>query len=341
LRISKFKTRLSVTSACLLLGVAAGSGVAQGQAAEPTDEIPIELSGFLRVDYGAGDRYDGVSGSDRFGVSKAALAGTATFENTSATLVLGTGDLSGNTAGDFNGDVFVADAFITSKNVGGTKWTLSAGLRPILFGLKPNGFPGDRSLQGSIEYGGAGQFAVSNQAGAAVVATYPIFEGVTFEAGLFDSDAGQLAPPDGSNIVDNNFAQVRFANIAGSNFYGVLGAERRYVGATNSSEPILDAGIGWAQGMFDISAEYVSLDQAITGTPGDESYIIIEGSVSPWDNVKFYADWAQAEEADINTARLGGVFGINRMLNFQLEYSRDDGPLSDTDSVDARIAADF
>lgn len=312
-------------------------------AAATENDIPVtvNLNGFFRVEYGAGSRYDGLSGSDRYGVSRAALVTTAKYQNTDAIVVLGTGDLTGDTPGDFNGDVFLVDIYATTHNVFGAKLSLSAGLRPILFGLHPEGFPGDRSLQSSIEFGGAGQFASSNQAGATLIATYPIFKSITLEAGTFDSDAGRLTPPDGSTIVDNNFVQVRFHSLGDTGLYGSVGAERRFVAESNTSKAIYDAGLGWAKGPFDLSIEYVSLDSAIAGTADNERYIVTKNSFSPRENLKFYVDWANAHRADVKTLRVGGVYGINKLLSFQLEYSRDSETLRDVSSVDARIAASF
>jgi len=54
------------------------------------DSIELDIGGFIRVDAGLGDRYDEINGDDRIGVSKAALAVTASYQNIQSVFVIGT-----------------------------------------------------------------------------------------------------------------------------------------------------------------------------------------------------------------------------------------------------------
>ena len=306
------------------------------------DALTVNVGGFVRADYGTGSRYTRDTGRDVLGVSRAALATVAKYKNTSATLVLGTGDLTGSGGGDFNGNTFVADAFFNWDNIGGSKFSLTGGLRPILFGLKPNGFPADHSLQGSIEYGAGGAFAVSNQAGASIIGMVELAKGVSLEAGFFDFDAAALVPDEGSSFTENYFIQIKVKNLGGTGFYGFLGYEGRYVGTLNDTRPIFDIGVGYDTGKFDVSLEYISLDGGITGTAADESYLIAEFQFRPNDKTTVYFDYATADQLNLDTYRIGIGYNINKHFTFNIEYSLDDfSAAANASSVDARLTFGF
>lgn len=119
--------------------------------------VVVGVGGFIHADYDTGDRFSNLVGKDVLGISNAALAITPTTEGIKGVFVIGTTALTdGNINPDHNGQVGIKDAYIIvgyNKEVG---FSFSAGAQPLLFGLKPNGYPGDSSLQGNIDYDAAG-----------------------------------------------------------------------------------------------------------------------------------------------------------------------------------------
>ena len=304
----------------------------------------LNFSGWVRADYGTGDRYSEASGEDQLGVSQAALVANWKYDNVEAVVVLGATNL---TEGGSDGDVGIKDAFVVWHDIFGNNVDLSVGVQPLLFGLKSNGFPNDRSLQGSIEFGGAGGFAVSQQAGPSIIFTAPMGENFNLRAGLFDTSSSTaeyfentgLGNIDGSSLTDNYFLQFTLGNKTEKGFYGVLGFEGRYVGgATNDTQDILDIGFGYNFGQFDISLEHIQLDNQITNTIGDESYTVLETTYTHGNNW-YYIDYSEADEIDVSTLRAGFGHNINKHFSFRVEYSKDDHNLNnnDVDSIDFRL----
>lgn len=332
--------RQAALAGTLLVSVAAYS---QEDGSKPT----ISFGGFIRGDYGSGDRYPEARGEDQLGVSKAAFSATAQYEDIKGVFVVGTERLTDGGASN-DGDVDIKDAFIV---IGADKtqgFTFSIGAQALLFGLKPNGYPGDRSLQPSIEYGGGGGFAVSNQAGPSLIANYQFNPNLSLRFGAFDLDADNttnVPPSDGSKLTDNLFVQLRLNELFNSGLYATIGAESLYVGgATNDSKEIAAAGIGFKQGMFDVSVELTQLDETIVGTLDEEQYVVAELTYEPNSQWIIYTDFAQAKELDADTLRIGTHHQYNRYLMFSAEYSNDSfdsSGASDVDSVDFRVTVSF
>lgn len=334
------------------------------------ESIDVSFNGLIRAEYGNGDRYSDGDGEDRLGVSRAALATTARYQNVKGVFVVGTEIFSGADENpSFDGNVDIKDAFAVIENVAGSNLSVSFGAQPLLFGLKPNGYPGDRSLQASIEYGGAGAFAVSNQAGPSIIGSYK-HKNTTLRFGAFDLSTQQntnlQSIDDGSSLSDNLFVQLSSAKIGGTNFYSNIGLEQLYVGQTDDSETIWSIGLGWKNQFFDVSAEYIYLDQAIAAAnlgavsggsqiaqvliDDDESYFITELTWFPHEDWSLYLDYASADVMDAETLRLGVGYQYNKAMSFNLEYSDDDvsvlnlanGELDDSvSSVDIRATIQF
>jgi hypothetical protein len=114
------------------------SNFALADATVTVDDVPVNLafSGFVRADFGTGDRYPTAEGEERFGSSKNLLLLSATTEDIQAIL-----DFGGTIFNDGvnNGSVGIKDAFIVigANNKTGFFW--SVGAQPLLFGLRPNG----------------------------------------------------------------------------------------------------------------------------------------------------------------------------------------------------------
>ncbi len=315
------------------------------------DTVEVKVGGFIRADYGDGDRYSEEQGEDRLGVSKAALAAQSTYKNVTGVLVFGTEIL---TDGDDNadGNVDVKDAFIVLNNVGDSVVSFSVGAQPLLFGLKPEGYPGDHSIQASIEYGAGGLFAVANQAGPSII-SWADFGDFTLRGGVFDLNSNYddvtfaEFGDDGPSVSDNFFLQLRGTNIGGTGIYGVIGAESVFVDPQNDGETITTIGLGWSNSVIDVSAEYVQLDETIIQAGGfdiddDETYLILEASVKATDKLSFYADYSEADEVEFETIRVGVDYLYNKFTVFSAEYSQDefDGG-DDIDSIDFRIALKY
>ena len=357
-------------AALLSLGFAVATPIAAQDGGTPVD---LDWNGFVWVDYGTGDRYPDEQGGDRFEVSQLNLGLTATWQNVEAYAAIGAVGLLAE-PGD-SSDVFVTEAFVTWRDFAGNGSHLIGGLTPLYFGLKANGFPGDRSIQAGLEFGGAGGFAVSQQVAPAVVYEYKPGDTFSIRGGAFDTssstaqyfeDSG-LGEIDGSSLSKNYFVDVRWDAPAGRGFYAFFGWENRYIGDdVDGSKPIWDAGIGWGNDKLDLSVEYIDIDKDFVGLADNDQYSIAELTLHVSDRVDVYGDYADASESGRNTQRYGVIFEINRVLGLQLEYSQDDRgeqleiapldpalePLLDdllepvvaerkTDSVDVRLAFTF
>ena len=305
------------------------------------EEANITLGGFIKADFGTGDRFNDNRGEDRLGVSKAAIALKAELNGITGVIVYGTERLTdGN--GNNDGDTDLKDAFIVIDELFGQKIDLTMGAQPVLFGLKPNGYPGDRSIQPSVEYGAAGAFSVADQSGPAIMSNYRLSDALTLRVGFFDLDSSSNFGNSGSQINDNGIIELRASTINDTNFYGLVGLEYIYVGgAVDSSKPIFDLGLGWQNNLFDISAEYIRLDQAITGTNEDETYFIVESTYQLSSDLKVYADWANADELDVDTFRLGTGWQWHPNVSFALEWAYDRVNGNDNNSLDLRCQFEF
>jgi hypothetical protein len=326
----------------------AGSGIPTSDGLEFVVEssTKVTLHGFAGFAYVAGNRISDANGDDQLGNVIAALETDVEFENFKFVGVLGGSIFSGQPA-----DTGFKDLFLVWNAIGGTDFTARAGAQALLFGLKPAGFPGDRSLESSLEFGGAGAFAVSNQAGPSVIVEHPLAGLGRLEVAVFDTSAttsGTAGSLDGSGVYRNFFAQARLEHLGLEGLYGVLGYEGRYVGQTSggtrvdSTEPILVAGLGFASERFDLSLELQTLDENIAETADTESYTIAELTVFASESLTAFLDFADADELGNSTLRLGGILDMNAHASFQLEFAHDeiDGA-SDASSVQGRITFGF
>jgi hypothetical protein len=312
-------------------------------------KIYVSVGGFIRADAGFGDRYGDAHEDDSLSISRAAMAVTAKYQNVEGVFVLGT-ELSTRNKNDEDGNIDIKDAFIVVKDFGMNGFDLSVGAQPLLFGLKPNGYPSDHSLRGSIEYGGAGAFAVAEQAGPSIIGNWEYAEGSSLRFGFFDqrdylnsSTVPAYESDEGSAINDNFFIQWRSNDLFDSGVYASLGYELRYVGDTvNDSEDISFIGLGWKNGAIDFSLEFVDLDKAFNGTADDESYFIAESSWQATEKMSLYLDYAQADELDVETYRFGLDYDYNQHTKFSVEFTHDDlAHLEDESSVDFRMTLSY
>lgn len=318
------------------------------------DPFPGESSigGWIRAQYGNGDRFPEEDGEDDLGVQQAALLGKWTYKNLEAILLIGGTNLTSDDNDD-DGDIRIRDAFIVWKEIGGSGLRLTAGVQPLFFGLKSNGFPGDRSLQPSIEFGGAGGFAVSQQAGPSVLLHYDVNDVFTISGGFFDTSSSTaayfeqtgLGDIDGSSLDSNYILQAKLSPHRGdTGFYFFAGLEGRYIGdEIDDTKAIVDLGFGYRARRFDISIEAVQLDEEFTRSADDEVYTIAELTLYPSERVSLYFDYAMADEAEIETLRAGLQYKIASPLTFTVEYSDDDlGPGFDSvSSGDVRLEFSF
>lgn len=298
--------------------------------------------GWVRADYGVGaNRYGKAYGSDRLGVSQVALGIKSEHDNVTLIGVVGTSLFSNDNT---PAQIGVKDAFLIWKEVGGSSFTLSVGAQPFLFGLKPNGYPGDRSLQPSLEYGQAGAFAVAQQAGLSVLVNHPLGNTGKVTFGLFDHLSKNADDTEGSTLFKNAFAQVRFDRLGVGGLYGVAGFETRYVGGTvDANKPIFTVGAGLQKRTFDISFELVRLDKSISATSDNDQYLIAELTLLPSETSKLYLDFAKAQELDARTLRAGIVRQVRKNLAAHVEVSSDKvlGSSSNVQSVDFRLTVTY
>ncbi|MDX1385798.1 MAG: hypothetical protein R3190_19255, partial [Thermoanaerobaculia bacterium] len=312
-----------VRSTIVMAALALLGSPAVGQSSTPD----LSFDGHVWVDYGDGDRYPAEDGGDRFDVSQVYVGMTATKDNFEAFVALGASNVFEGTVDD---EVFIPEAFITWKSFAGVGSNLVVGLQPIYFGLKSAGFPGDRTIQSGLEFGGAGGLAVSQQVAPAIVYEYRPGDTFAIRGGFFDTSSSTaeyfedtgLGDIDGSSLSDNYFIDVRWGSPENRGFYAYLGWEERYIGdAINDSEAIFDAGLGWGNAMVDVSYEYIDFDQSFFGLTEDETYSVAELTLHLTQRLDLYADWAEADVSEASTTRFGLIYAITEAVSFQAEYS--------------------
>lgn len=325
---------------CFLIQVFYSAVVFSEDMSIPMD---VDIGGFIRGDIGFGDRYTEAAGEDRIGVSKAALVTVAKSGDVKGVFVIGT-EVTSELLGTTNGNVDIKDAFIVW---GDDKLNFSLGAQPLLFGLKPEGYPGDHSIQASVEYGAGGAFAVSNQAGPSAIVNWSYNEDNSLRAGVFDSKsyapAGFLQDAeDGSSLVDNVVLQWRSSNIASSGVYAVIGLESVYVGGNvNDTGNVSTLGVGWKNSQIDLSFEYFALDDIVQGTVEDEQFLVIEAMYIADEKWKLYLDYSEADILEIETVRLGLNYDYSHNLMLSAEMAQDDVAGESVDSFDFRLTLSY
>lgn len=253
-----------------------------------------------------------------------------------------------------DGNIDIKDAFIVFKNLGDSQVNISVGAQPLLFGLKPAGYPGDHSLQASIEYGAGGLLQVSNQAGPAIIASADVGD-VNIRGGFFEMAPYTVSEDeDGASLTDSFFIQAKSDNLAETGIYAVAGLERLFLNEDNDGELIITLGAGWKNEQFDVSVEYFSLDDGAAYknffalsddiATEDETYWVIETSLQANEALKLYADYSQATEIEFSTYRLGLNYQYNRYVVFSAEYAKDELDSEfdvDADSFDFRVELSY
>lgn len=325
--------------------------------AEPTDDIAkpkkikVDVSGFVQLQFGVGDRYGKFQGEDSIGFPRAALEVGASYENIKLSVLAGASRLSHTKTANADKADF-EEVKLGMRQIKGSKFSASIGLQSLNLGLKANGYAGDRSIQPSLEFGGAGGFAYSNQLESSLLVEYDYDEKIQFSGGLFDTDQSSAASialgtvnnVDGSSMIDNVFLQARANDWIFKQTYGVVSLQRRYVGIVDAGKMIYNMGFGYQTERVDVSYEWIGMDDGIVILNENESYHIFQCSVFPKKDLTCYLDWATASERDIDTIRLGVKYQYSEPLELQLEYSKDDSPVNagtNVDSVDFRVQFDF
>lgn len=335
-------TRLRTAAPLAIFAMASTTAWADTDISVADVPLTVSFSGFIRADYGNGDRYAASDGEDRLGISKSFLVASIGTEDIKAILDYGATILTDTDVnGGDNGSAGVKDAFIIVGVNNTTGFSFSVGAQPLLFGLRPNGYPGDSSLQPNLDYGIDGAFAVSQQAGPSIIGNYKFTPDESLRFGAFDlaesnAVSGFSTATSGSKLKDNLFILWRGNNIGNTGLYATVGAERLYVGVEggplgNTFAPLVDdsktiysAGIGYKQGIVDVSVEYIHLDSEIVYTQDDERYIRAHASVHPAPDWTAYVDYSNAHELGANTYRIGGSWQFRRHLALTVEYSKDE-----------------
>lgn len=307
-------------------------------------KFKLSVGGFLNANIGFGERYGDAHENDMLSLGNGAISVTGRYEKVKGVLLIG-GEASSENSPSNDGNIDVKDAYISIEDFVFDGWTVMAGAQPLLVGLKPASYSGERSLSRNIEYGGLGAFNFSRQGGAAITADIPLTKNAKLRVGIFDQksyfNSANVDGKDavaGSSFSDNYFAQLSLSNIGDTGLYGNAVVESRYVGgAVNSSEGIWAAGMGWRNHSFDASLEYVSLDQVFNETADDESYVISKFSFKPSQNSQMYFDYSKAKELDLQAYRMGLSYKYNKLTTMAVEYSRDEFEGDDTSSVDIRV----
>ena len=348
------KCRVALLSAML---ASTGAFAADG-------DLELNIGGFVWGDVGFGDRYDG-SDDDQAGVSKAAITVSPEYGNTRAVVVLGADNIFNDdhfNDGSGSGDTEFKEVFVGIKfDLAGGTFDTTLGKQPLLFGLKPNGWVGDRSIQSGLEFGGgtttwdgmntSGQVVTGllfdwswGGGGSGSAASSVGSDGtVSVRFGFFDTSEDGPGD-DASTLGENYILQIRADDLFGTGVYGVAGYEGVYQGATDDTETLYTLGLGWEFNMFDLSLEYQSIAEEIMGTADDETLIIAEATFNLNEQWAFYVDYATADESEVDTLRVGAIYSYNDHLDFVIEYSDDTDdidPNAEVDSIDLRAAFSF
>ncbi|PCJ13531.1 MAG: hypothetical protein COB04_16370 [Gammaproteobacteria bacterium] len=309
---------------------------------QAADAVDLEVGGFIRADAGFGDRYDDELGDDRFAISRAALSVTASYENVKGVFVIGT---EPDSAGS-DGDVDIKDAYIVLNC--SCDFSVSLGQQPLLFGLKPNGYPGDRSLNPSVEYlvgplsNGGG---VSGQAALSAIGDYRFNDVVNVRFGAFDQTIETDDDIEGSSISDNLFVQLTLNDRKGSGLYGNIGYETSYADEDESFTTIT-LGAGYSNDLVDASVEVFNIDAGLNGFD-DVTIIVAELTVEVDESNSVYIDYSNADDDDfeIDTYRLGLNHSMNKYTTLSAELSRDELDIgfadAEVDSIDFRVTFSY
>ena len=295
--------------------------------------VDVSTHGKVFVEYGQGAQRYGDGGNDRLGASLAAIGVEAKKNNTKAVLWV-TGQNLATTDSTVNtnkGLIGISEAFLDFSKIAKTDFSVSAGYQSLMFGLKPGNFAGDRTIQGSVEFGGLGGMATSKQEAPAVILSYEIQKGMTLRGGAFDNLT--------DTIIKNYFVDYRGNYDA---VYVYAGFET--IDVANNARILWDAGIGMSfmDDMMDLSFEYVNLAKAINGTKKNDQYYIGEYTFKFTNSTSLILDYGRAAAGKDTTYRGGLSHVFNDAMTASLEYSYDDFNASaDVHSVDARLAFNF
>lgn len=240
-------------------------------------------------------------------------------------------------------NVGIKDTFIEVASINNTKFGMSIGAQPLLFGLKANGYPGDRTITPSLEFMsifgqvGAGgtiasrSFAVSQQAGPSVKFTYNLDQKNRVVFGAFDTaERTSAARNSGSSVHQNLALYYKAEDFLGTAVQFFAGAMTRYIGKAvdgttdiGVSRPIYDLGAGYSFGPFDLSLEAISVHKDFAGTTDDEMLLIAETEFHFDERNSVYLDYGSAQKLEIKTLRAGVKHQIDKPLLFQAEFSQD------------------
>lgn len=303
----------------------------------------VDVFGWINVEYGrsSSDEVLGEKkGDDRLGVQQSAIGVKVTKGKYEGAIAIGGDNLS---SGDGDGSNFaIRDSFIVYNNKKDGNFKISVGAQPILFGLKPNGYPGDRSIRPSLEYGGAGAYNVGFQGLTSAKFDYYL-SGLELNLVLFDTNEtdGTAEADSGSSIEQNTALQVRFKDLGVNGLYGSIGQEKRYLGSTDKSEAITSIGLGYDHKYFDLSIEQISLHKQFTGTEDDESILVTELTGKICKDLIVYVDLAQAKESELKTSRQGIKYNLDEISSLQLEYGKEERASSKPETYDLRWQIKF
>lgn len=320
-----------------------GPSLTLAQQAQDKD-YNINYFGWINADYSYSadqDRIPAGGGHDQLGVGQTAFGLRGNQGKIHGVLVIGGSAMSLDNAGADN--FAVRDAFFIYEDRKDNNFKLSVGAQPLLFGLKPNGYPGDRSLRASLEYGAMSSYNVAQQGEKAVRLDYVTSYG-DIELSVFDTAEGKSdATKKGSSIKDNYSLQFRPKNLYVKGLFGNIGVQNRYLASKDTGRQITSVGLGYEAKHFTLTAENLLIQSGyITGLDKQETVSVVELDIRNWNEVFWgYIDWSHAKEQDKTTQRVGLVYEFARNATFQTEYSKDEGGNKDSEGFDMRVQFRF
>lgn len=310
------------------------------------DDFNLKYFGWINVDYKYSTdqiRHNNEpgNGNDQFGVGQSAFGLSGNQDKIHGVLVIGGSAMSLDSAEA--GNFALRDAFLIYDDVKENNFKLSFGAQPLLFGLKPNGYPGDRSLRPSLEYGAMSSFNVAQQGEKAVRLDYVTSYG-NIDLSLFDTAEGKNdATKKGSSIIDNYSLQFRPKNLFATGLFGNLGLQKRYLAEKNEGRDIISLGLGYEAKYFSLTVENLLLESGyIPALNKKETINVVEFELRNFSEVFWtYYDWSHAKEQNKNTHRLGLVYEYASNTTFQAELSQDKGGNQDSEGFDMRVQFKF
>lgn len=294
-------------------------------------EYEIKYGGFMYLDYYYSKDFlrEDTHGNSNFGVTKAAFLTKVNRGHLAGKFLLGGSKLAKPNADTFG----IKVAVLEINDLLDSMMSISIGAQPFLFGLKPNGYAGDRSIRHGLEFSEYVKGGLSGQAGPSLFVNLKPNEMIAIRLGAFDHEPVEKQLK-ASGLHKNLLAKVEFATGA---IRVAAGYEHLFLPLADKSKGIIQAGVSYDTDVFDISLEYFNIHKDISGTEDNESLLVAELTVKAFGDTGLYVDYATALKGKTTTIRGGVTHMLASGLSAQLEYGRDKADSASGNGYAARL----